>query len=116
MANLTTNILGTEYPLATTLRVAYMVQGQHNHAPYTEVFKNIGDMPLEDQIGIIYCAFKCANPEVSITMTLKNFTDYYLDNVNLKTLMQQLQELIKGILGTEDENAPETSEEAPQGN
>ena len=36
---MTTTINGTEYSLGTTLRVAYKVQGQHNHKPYTEVFQ-----------------------------------------------------------------------------
>ena len=57
---LSINYMGTDFPLATTLRVAYNVQGQHNHKPYTEVFKDIGDMTVEDQLGIIYCSFKCA--------------------------------------------------------
>ena len=106
-----TVIDGQEYPLATTLRVAYMVQGQHNHKPYTEVFKGIGDMTVEDQIGIIYAAFCCANPSVQDIKTGKmrpqftreEFQNYYLDNYNLKDLMDQLQEVIKGIMGTTDE-------------
>lgn len=106
-----TVIDGQEYPLATTLRVAYMVQGQHNHKPYTEVFKNIGDMTVEDQIGILYAAFCCANPGVQDIKTGKmrpqftreEFQNYYLDNYNLKDLMDQLQEVIKGIMGTTDE-------------
>lgn len=28
---------GTEYPLATTLRVAYKIQGQHNHKAYSKI-------------------------------------------------------------------------------
>ena len=51
---LSINYMGTDFPLATTLRVAYNVQGQHNHKPYTEVFKDIGDMTVEDQLGIIW--------------------------------------------------------------
>lgn len=106
-----TVIDGQEYPLATTLRVAYMVQGQHNHKPYTEVFKNIGDMTVEDQIGILYAAFCCANPGVQDIKTGKmrpqftreEFQNYYLDNYNLKDLMDQLQGVIKGIMGTTDE-------------
>lgn len=111
-----TIINGTRYPLATTLRVAYMVQGQHNHEPYSEVFKNIGDMSVEDQIGIIYCAFKCANPEVALSMPLKDFIDYYLDNFNLKDLLKQLEALIKGIMGddisSESENTSKDSSDS----
>ena len=40
----TTTINGVDYELATTLRVAYKVQGQHNHAPYSKVFSEISDM------------------------------------------------------------------------
>ncbi len=112
-------IEGTEYNLATTLRVAFNVQGQHNHKPYTEVFKDIGNMNVQDQIGIVYAAFTCANPGVvnfktgksEPTISRKSFEDYFLDNYNLKDLMDKLQEIIQGIMGTEvDENAPATQE------
>lgn len=99
MPNLTVNINGTEYPLATTLRVAYKIQGQHNHKPYTEVFKNMGDMHVEDQVGMVYAAFECANPQEVFTLKRKDFENYYLDNYNLKYLMDQLQSIIKGIMG-----------------
>lgn len=98
-----TIINGTEYELSTTLRVAYKVQGQHNHKPYTEVFKGLGDMTLEQQINILYASFQCANPEASKEITAQKFLDYYLDNYNLKVVMDQLQAVVKGIMGTEDE-------------
>lgn len=95
------NYMGTDFPLATTLRVAYNVQGQHNHKPYTEVFKDIGDMTVEDQLGIIYCAFKCANPDTIVTRA--QLQDYLLDNMNLKDMLDVLQDIIKGIMGTDDD-------------
>ena len=103
-----TTINGVEYPLATTLRVAYLVQGQHNHRPYAEVFKGIGDMAIEDQIGIIYCAFKCANTDSTVIMPKQNFIDYYLDNFTLKEVINQLQEIVKGIMGEDliEEDVP----------
>ena len=104
-------INGTEYPLATTLRVAYKIQGQHNHKPYTEVFKQMGDMHVEDQIGIMYASFECANPQEAIMIKRKDFENYYLDNYNLKDLMDQLQGVIKGIMGEDFfEEEEETSE------
>ena len=119
MANLTVNINGTEYPLATTLRVAYKIQGQHNHKAYTEVFKQLGDMHIEDQIGIMYASFECANPQEAFLIKRKDFENYYLDNYNLKNLMDQLQAVIKGIMGEDffeesgesQENGPEKSED-----
>lgn len=90
---------GTEYPLATTLRVAYKIQGQHNHKAYSKIFSEVGDMSLEDQIGLLYAAFQIANPEVKILQ--QAFLDNYLDNYNLKVLMDQIKELIQGIMGTE---------------
>ena len=107
-----TTINGVEYPLATTLRVAYLVQGQHNHKPYTEVFKDIGDMSIEDQIGIIYCAFKCANTDPTVIMPKQNFIDYYLDNFTLREVLNQLQEIVKGIMG-EDLTEETSSEGVP---
>ena len=103
-----TIINGVEYPLATTLRVAYLIQGQHNHKPYAEVFKDIGDMTIEDQIGIIYCAFKCANADSSVVMSKQSFVDYYLDNFTLREVLGQLQEIVKGIMGEDltEEDVP----------
>lgn len=90
-------INGIEYPLATTLRVAYKVQGQHNHKPYTEVFRALGDMKLEEQIGILYAAFECANPNSGIKR--QDFLESYLDTYNIKIMMDHIQAVIKGIMG-----------------
>jgi hypothetical protein len=105
----TVQINGVEYPLATTLRVAYKVQGQHNHKPYTEVFKSIGEMHLEDQIGILYAAFECANPSAVFVVKRQDFLESYLDTYNLKIMMKHIQEVIKGIMGED------FFEEAPEG-
>lgn len=95
---------GVDYPLATTLRVAYKVQGQHNHKAYSKVFSEIGDMVLEDQIGILFCAFQVANPEIK--MTQQEFLNYYLDNFDLKTVMEQVKGVIQGITGMDPDEAP----------
>ena len=104
-----------EYNLATTLRVAYMVQGQHNHKPYTEVFQQIGNMTLEDQIAILYAAFTCVNKDEAKFITRQNFLDYYLDNYTLSDVMSQLQAVIEGITGQTLNDVAE-SEETSQGN
>lgn len=108
---LTVKIHGEEYPLASTLRVAYKIQGQHNHKPYTEVFKGIGDMTLEDQIGILYAAFECANPTEVHVIKRQTFLDSYLDTYNLKHMMDHIQAVIKGIMGEDffEENDTEVS-------
>lgn len=107
---------GKTYELATTLRVAYRVQGQNNHKPYSEVFANIGDMPLEDQVGILYEAFWCANPMVRAQYTRQQFLEEYLDRYNVKQMMLQLKAVIQGIMGIKDdevENAnPQPEQEA----
>ena len=106
---MTTTINGTEYGLSTTLRVAYKVQGQHNHKPYTEVFQGLGDMTLEQQINILYASFQCANPEAAKEITSQKFLDYYLDNYNLKIVMDQLKAVVQGIMGTEGEEGSDAS-------
>ena len=110
---LTVKINEVEYPLASTLRGAYKVQGQHNHKPYTEVFKSIGDMVLEDQIGILYAAFECANPSEIFKIKREDFLIAYLDTYNLKIMMDQIQEVIKGIMGEDffDEEDEDTETE-----
>lgn len=110
---LSINYMGTDYSLATNLRVAYNVQGQHNHKPYTEVFKDIGDMTVEDQLGIIYCSFKCANPDTIVTR--EQFQNYLLDNMNLKDMLDVLQGIIQGIMGSSG-TTPEQEAPADSGN
>ena len=117
----TTTIKGVEYELATSLRVAYKVQGQHNHKPYSKVFSDIGEMSIEDQIGILFCSFQVANPDV--LMPKQTFIDYYLDNMNLKQIMEQLKAVIQAITGFEDEAEQpqqgansENSENSEEGN
>lgn len=106
---------GVDYPLATTLRVAYKVQGQHNHKAYSKVFAEIGDMTLQEQIGILYAAFQVANPEVTITQ--QQFLDYYLDNFNLKLIMDQVRAVVQGIMGVDmDDSEPQSAEASEQGN
>lgn len=111
-------INGQEYELATTLRVAYKVQGQHNHKAYSKVFSEVGDMTLEEQIGILFCAFQVANPAVK--MTQGDFLNYYLDHFKMKEVLDQLKQVIQEVMGVEDEDAetpqnPETGD-TEQGN
>lgn len=109
---ITVKIKEVEYPLANTLRVAYVVQGQHNHKPYTEVFKNIGGMHLEDQIGILYAAFECANPDEKFKIKRSDFLEAYLDTYNLKEMMDHIQSVIKGIMGEDFFDDAENTENA----
>ena len=98
---ITLEFRGQIYPLSTTLRVAYEVQGQHNHTPYTQVFESMGDMHVEEQIGLIWASFKCANKEyiANTDMTKQVFTDEIMDTCNLKDLMDLLEKVVGGIMG-----------------
>ena len=112
---LSINLFGQEYALSNKLRVAYRVQGQHDHKPYTEVFSGVGDMPIEDQIGIIYESFWCANPEARDKISRQQFLEEYLDKYDVKALMEQLKEIIQGIMGVKDDDlAGAASETNPQ--
>ncbi len=104
----TVQINGVDYPLDTTLRVAYKVQGMNNHKPYSKVFEELGDMLLEKQIEILYVAFQIANPEFAREFTQSMFFNYYLEHFNLKEVMAQLKSVVQGVLGESDEE--------PQGN
>lgn len=88
-----------EYPLDTTLRVAYKVQGMNDRKPYSKVFSELGDMLLEKQIEILYIAFQIANPDAAKQYNQAQFLDYYLGHYTLKEVMNQLQAVIKGVLG-----------------
>lgn len=117
MANPIVNIMGTEYPLATTLRVAYKVQGQNSHKPYSEVFSQLDSMPIEKQVGILYAAFEVANPTAIFEVTQQKFLDWYLDNYNVSIIMAQLKEVIGGILGKDlMDDASDEKEKTDEGN
>lgn len=105
---------GKTYELATTLRVAYRVQGQNNHKPYSEVFANLGDMPLEDQVGILYEAFWCANPAARAQYTRQQFLEEYLDHYNVKQMMLQLKTVIQGIMGVSDDEVENANPQPEQ--
>lgn len=103
---LTITIRGNEYELATTLRVAYNIQGQHNHRSYIEIFEDIDKMTLEQQIGIVYASFQAANPDSSKLIKQSDFLNEFLDNCNLTELMKYVKDIIAGIMGKdlEDDN------------
>jgi hypothetical protein len=109
-------IRDTEYALSTSLRVAYMVQGQHNHDTYIHVFQNIGDMVLEDQVGILYAAFVCANPEQAKFISRNDFFNEFLDNYTLQEMFDMLKNITEGILGTDVATVPDNMTEANSGN
>lgn len=115
----TTKIDGIDYELATTLRVAYMIQGQNNHEAYSKVFARMGDMTLEEQVAVLYTAFKCANPDV--LMTKERFFEYYLDHYSLSEVLSQLELVIRGITGvdskvSEVDSTPTDAVEPNEGN
>ena len=108
-----------EYELATTLRVAYNIQGQHNHRSYIDIFEDIDKMTLEQQIGIVYAAFQAANPDSSKLIKQSDFLNEFLDNYSLTELMQYVKDIIAGIMGKDLEDInpevkPVESEEAPK--
>lgn len=110
-------INGTEYELSTKLRVAYKVQGQNGHKPYAVIFQNIETMTLEKQIEILYAAFEVANPDQINLITFQKFLDAYLDNYDVTYIMDQLQDVIGGILGKDlKEETEKKQRDATAGN
>lgn len=107
----TISINEVEYSLATTLRVAFKIQGMNEHKPYTQVFQEMAEMPVEKQIDIIYASFICANPEQATRYDKNAFRDYCLDNMNLKDMMGILQSIIQGIMGEPEESDTEAEDE-----
>lgn len=97
-------IRGNEYELATTLRVAYNIQGQHNHRSYIEIFEDIDKMTLEQQIGIVYASFQAANPDGAKLIKQSDFLNEFLDNYNLTELMKYVKDIIAGIMGKDLED------------
>ena len=109
---LTINLNGNEYPLACNLRVAYVLQNQHNHESYSSILSRVGDMPLEQQIDILYIAFQVANPETAKTFTREMFRTYILDHdeFNAYVMLDMIKRIVSGILGKELFNEDTSSE------
>lgn len=111
---MTITIKGKEYELATTLRVAYMIQGQHNHKAYLDIFQGLESMKLDDQIRMIYASFKCANRDADIKE--QEFVDEVLDNLGLMEMMDLIRNIIDGITygGMSEEKRAEKKAEMEQ--
>ena len=109
---LTINLNGNEYPLACNLRVAYVLQNQHNHESYSSILSRVGEMPLEQQIDVIYAAFQIANPETAKTFTREMFRTYILDHdeFNAYVILNMIKGIVSGILGKELSNEDTSSE------
>lgn len=105
-------INGREYPLSATLRVAYKIQGQHNHKSYIHIFSEVGEMPVEQQINILWAAFEVANPEEAKTLTQVGFLNYCLDNMQLKDLTDLLKRIFSVMMGQDLDKAEEAGEDA----
>ena len=109
----TINLNGNEYTLASNLRVAYVLQNQHNHESYSSILSRVGEMPLEQQIDVIYAAFQLANPETAKTFTREMFRMYVLDHdeFNASVILNIIKDIISGILGKKlpDEVPDETA-------
>ena len=97
----TIQINGMEYQLACNLRVAYVLQNQHNHEAYSSILARIGEMTLEQQIDMLYAAFQIGNPDTAKTFTKDMFRMYILDNdeFNATVLLNLIKEVVAGILG-----------------
>ena len=108
----TINLNGNEYPLACNLRVAYVLQNQHNHESYSSILSRVGEMPLEQQIDILYIAFQVANPETAKTFTREMFRTYILDHdeFNAYVMLDMIKRIVSGILGKELSNEDTSSD------
>ena len=97
----TINLNGNEYPLACNLRVAYVLQNQHNHESYSSILSRVGEMPLAQQLDVIYAAFQIANPATAKTFTRELFRMYILDHAefNASVILNIIKDIISGILG-----------------
>ena len=85
---------GQEYEVSTTLRVAFTIQNRFNHKPYMQIFQDIQNMMLEEQVRMLFVAFDLKNPNVA---TEKQFLDEVLDNWNLNMITRKVAELVEAI-------------------
>ena len=103
---------GCEYELATTLRVAYKLQGYNNHKSYLEIFQNIGEMTLEKQIEILYTAFEVANPSEIDRWNKTTFLNCVLDNYNASQMLHLIEGVTTAIMGVENTSSQDVDTSA----
>ena len=89
---------GEEYELSSKLKVAFLIQKAFNHKPYTEVFRDIGNLGIERQIEIIWLAFKEENPEVALGLNLAKFQEGLFEDSNVTYIYEALTGVIEGIM------------------
>lgn len=106
-----TKIIGeNEYTLATTLRVAYVLQGMNNHKSYLDIFQSIGEMAIEEQINVIYAAYMVGNTTTDNNLITKDhFKNICLDNLDLTEMMDIIKTIIEGITGKKIQESTENS-------
>lgn len=111
MATITLN--GFSYELACNLRVAYVIQGQHNHKAYSEILSKVGSLTLEEQLDVLYAAFSVGNPDAAKTISKDAFRTYFLDdpNFNVYALITLLKQVIAGIMGKSVEELDASAED-----
>lgn len=112
MRTITVSIGNHSYEIATTLRVAYEIQGMNNHKSYLDVFRDLDKMTIENQIDFIYAGYKVAVPSSEPLMDKVSFRNLCLDNLDLMEMMSIIKELIEGITGNKvDSNTENAVEE-----
>lgn len=90
--------LGEEtFKLATTLRVAYVLQNMNNHKPYLDIFQDLDKMTLEKQIEFLYAAYTIGEPEGSLSK--EQFLNLCLDYLDVNEVMQHISKIIEGVTG-----------------
>lgn len=102
---------GQEYEVSTTLRVAFIIQSRFNQKPYMQIFQDIQNMKLEEQVRMLFVAFDLKNPNVA---TEKQFLDEVLDNWNLNMITRKVAELVEAITfnGMSEEEIAEVKNQA----
>jgi len=98
MNNVVIKLGGTEYPMCTTLRAAYAIQGKFGHKPYTQIFKDFNTMDLESQIKMLYAAYELANKDSGSLMSLSKFQEAILDEYGLLDLFDVVNDLMECIM------------------
>lgn len=119
MNMITRKIGDEEFNFATTLRVAYKIQGYNNHTSYTKIFREITEATVEKQVEILYAAFQIAEPVKSLSYKQQDFLAFVLDNCSTRELMSVLTDILMGITGAteadiddeDDEDEDETSDD-----
>ena len=88
---------GKDVNLATSLRVIYELKNMLGCKTLQAALKQIQELDLDNQIKLLYTAYKCGKNEEP-TMTSEKFTDVVLDEMGMIKISKVIADIVDGFM------------------